>query len=311
MTAQQLLAQAIEATHAGDYHRAAEHFERAAALTGSSDDTTAALESAARLRLLVHDVARAAALVERAEAVSPGSPRILRVRAELADGTGDAEARAAAWQAVAERGLAEHRVHALAQLGYLARAGGDHAATARWFAAALDRAVDRAGTRPEVASADDPLLVGELRLELAIAHTAAGEHDAAAAQLDALDASLPVDDDGLRSRVLGQRGVLAMARGDHAGARVYAERARDAAVARSDATTYLAAATLIANLHEVDGHLVDAYDTYIRTRESLADLLGEPGRAMVAPAIELFEQRLGKPRFDEVWAAWVARRRGG
>jgi tetratricopeptide (TPR) repeat protein len=314
MTAQQLLARAIEATHAGDYHRAAEHFERAAALTGSPDDTAAALESAARLRLLVHDVARAAALVERADAVSPGSPRILRVRAELADGTGDAEARAAAWQAVAERGLTEHRVHALAQLGYLARARGDHAATARWFAAALDRAVDRAvdraGTRPEVAGADDPLLVGELRLELAIAHTAAGKHDAAAAQLDALDASLPVDDDGLRSRVLGQRGVLAMARGDHAGALAYAERARDAAVARSDATTYLAAATLIANLHEVDGRLVDAYDTYLRTRESLADLLGEPGRAMVAPAIELFKQRLGKPRFDEVWAAWVARRRG-
>lgn len=307
MTAQQLLVQAIEATRTGDYRGAAENFERAAALTTAPDDTAAALESAARMRLLVHEVERAAVLVERAEAVAPGSQRLLRVRAELADGTGDPGAREAAWQAVAERGLDEHRVHAFAQLGYLARAASEHAAAARWFAAALDRS--GAPGRPDLPGADRRL-AGELRFELAISLTEAGEPDAAAAQLDALDASAPGGDGGLASRVLGQRGVLALARGDRAGALGFAERARGAAVERSDATTYLAAATLIAHVHEAEGRFVDAYDTYVRTRESLADLLGEPGRSLVAPAIELFEQRLGKSRFDEVWAAWVAHRRG-
>jgi tetratricopeptide (TPR) repeat protein len=299
MTAERLLIQAVEATNAGDFARAAECFEQAADQTVSRDDTVAALESAARLRIMLRDVDRATGLVERAEAAAPGSPRVLRVRAELADCTAEPEGRAQAWQAVAERGLAEHRVYALAQLGHLARQQGDHAAAATRFAAALGRAAPA-----------DPLLAGELRLELAIALTAAGDHDGAAAQLDLLDDAPPVDDGSIATRVIGQRGVLAMARGDHAGALDHAERARALAVERNDVMTYLAASTLIAGLHETGGRLVDAYDTYVRARESLGALLGDSGRGMVAPAIELFEERLGPERFQEVWTAWVARRRG-
>lgn len=299
MTAERLLAQAIEATNAGDYRQAAESFERAAALAAAPDDAAAAFESAARLHIMLRDLDRAAALVERADATAPGSPRLLRVRAELADGVGDVHARVAAWQAVAERGLAEHRVHALTQLGYLARELGDHAAAATRFAAAVDHG-----------GPVDPWLARELGLEIVIALTEAGDHHGATARLDALEAGLPRDDRGLAGRVLGQRGVLAMARGDHARALDYAERARAAAVGRDDVMTYLAASTLIAGLHEAAGRLVEAYDTYVRARESLADLLGDQGRAMVAPAIQLFEERLGAPRFEEIWTAWVRRRRG-
>ena len=121
MTAEHLLVQAVEATNAGDYARAAECFERAADETATRDDTVAALESAARLRIMLRDAPRATALVERAETVAPGAPRVLRVRAELTDVLAEPEARVRAWEAVAERGLEEHRVHALSQIGHLAR----------------------------------------------------------------------------------------------------------------------------------------------------------------------------------------------
>lgn len=299
MTAERLLIQAVEATNAGDYARAAECFERAADETATRDDTVAALESAARLRIMLRDVPRATALVERAEAAAPGAPRVLRVRAELADVAADPEERVRAWEAVAERGLDEHRLHALSQLGHLGRQMGDHAAAVARFAAALERA-----------PAGDTLLAGELRLELAIALTAAGDHAGAAAQLDALEDAPPVDDGSIANRVLGQRGVLAMARGDHAAAMEHAEAARAMAVQRNDAMTYLAASALIAALHETGNRLVEAYDTYVRARESLGKLLGEPGRGMVAPAIQLFEERLGPAKFQEVWDGWVRMRRG-
>lgn len=299
MTAERLLVQAVEATNAGDYARAAECFERAADQTASRDDTVAALESAARLQIMLRDVPRATGLVERAEAVAPGSPRVLRVRAELADAGAEPEVRAKAWQAVAEHGLAEHRVHALSQLGHLARQQGDHAGAAKRFAAALER------VPPSQAQ-----LAAELRLELAIALTASGDHDGAAAQLDLLEDAPPTDDSGLAARVIGQRGVLAMARGDHAAALEHGERARAMAVERNDVMTYVAASALIAGLHEDAGRLVDAYDTYVRARESLGTLLGDNGRGLVAPAIQLFEERLGPERFQEVWTAWVERRRG-
>ena len=54
---------------------------------------------------------------------------------------------------------------------------------------------------------------------------------------------------------------------------------------------------------------VDAYDTYIRARESLGQLLGDHAKGLVQPAIQLFEERLGKAKFDEVWQDWVTRAR--
>ena len=101
-----------------------------------------------------------------------------------------------------------------------------------------------------------------------------------------------------------------MARGDHAAAMEHGAAARALAVQRNDAMTYLAASALIAALHETAGRLVEAYDTYVRARESLGKLLGEPGRGMVAPAIQLFEERLGPEKFQEIWDGWVRMRRG-
>jgi len=85
--------------------------------------------------------------------------------------------------------------------------------------------------------------------------------------------------------------------------------ARAGAVANRDAITYLATSSLIAGLHEDAGRRVDAYDTYMRTRASLEQLLGPQGRELAQPAITLFEERLGPAAFKDVWDAWVARRR--
>jgi len=295
-----LLAEAVAALNAGDVATAAHTFERAGDALTVDRDAASALVSAARLRLNAGEVAAAEVLLDRAErrARAAGDVvEVLRVRAELADQRGDADVRRSAWEAVRDAGDARQRTFALTQLGSIAQAGGDAAAAARRFDEAL-------------ASLDgdaDPLLVAELRLELAISLTAAGDHARAAAELDAI--ALPADDAGVAARIVGQRGVLALARGDTAGALAFAEQARAAAVGRDDVITYLGASSLIAMVHESEGRLVDAYDTYVRARESLVALLGEQARGLVQPAIDLVEQRLGPERFAEVWNAWVARRR--
>ncbi len=300
-----LLAQALSAVNAGDYRTAADRFERAGRILVGvrPDDAVNALLSGAQLHLLDQEPSRAADLVARVRALAPGDVRGLRAHAEIVDVTGDATARADAWQAVADAGDTAQRSAALGRLGAQARAAGDHARVAALTETLL-------AELPAEAPASDR---AELLLDLATARTAAHEIDIAATALDQAEALVPPGDDDplviLRARLTGQRGLVALARGDHATALHLGEQARAAAVAMRDVMTYLGAASLIAMVHEQAEHLVDAYDTYVRARESLADLLGPEARGLVEPAIQLFEERLGAARFAEVWDAWVAHRR--
>jgi tetratricopeptide (TPR) repeat protein len=291
-SAETLLSQAVAAFNRGDLRTAADRFERAATtLAGVNPaDAVLALESAARVRLMLDQPRHAALAAAKARALHPDSPRVAKIAAELADHGGDLDSRRAAWREVAERGSGADKRGAHVRLAYLDREAGDPASAAQQFEQALALETDDAGR-------------AELQLEIAVTRTITGDYDAALAMLDQLtsDAHVP--------RVIGQRGVIALARGDTEQAFELAQRARQEAVARNDVMTYLGTASLIAMIHEQAGRLVEAYVTYIRARESLADLLGDEGRALVQPAVTLFQERVGQPKFDEVWNAWVAMRK--
>lgn len=313
-TAETLLAQAIDAVNKGDLDTAADRFERAGATLGTINprDAVSAYESAARLRLMQDDPRRAAESVARATKLEPTSARVARLHAEVVDHGGDLAARRTAWEAVVVAGDLSERQYAQLQLAAIERAAGQHGPAASYFEAAL---ADLADDAP-------PGMRGELWLEIAIARTATQDRAGATAALAAAEATLSTsrgrtaaeaeaddEDQGLAGRILGQRGVLALDAGDLDGALRFGELARSSAVARNDVMTYLGASSLIAMVHEKADRLVAAYDTYIRARESLAQLVGEDGRAMIAPAVQLFEERLGPDKFKEVWDAWVAERR--
>lgn len=322
--AESLLAEAVAAINVGDWKTAADRFERAGSLLSgkhkpaakpkakakkktagggetkvSPRDAAAAYESAARCYLMLGDTEHALEAVKQARKLQPGSARVARVNAEVADRLGYVPTRRHAWEEVLETGGESDRLYAHLQLASIARGVDEHEVAAKHFAAALEA----------VTADDEPTLRSELHLEIAISTTTAGNFSLAEAALADAERHLPVDDGGLRARLVGQRGVLALARGDDETALKLAEAARAQAVARQDVLTYFAAAQLIASVHERASRLIDAYDTYIRTRESLADLLGDPGRELVKPAIQLFEERLGPEKFREVWNGWVARRR--
>ncbi|MGE0870543.1 MAG: hypothetical protein AB7P03_18405 [Kofleriaceae bacterium] len=300
MTPEQLLAEALAAAGRGDFDAAADAFERAAndLPPDQKASIASALESVIKLRIAANQAAQAALSLERLKGISADPTVELRLRAELADKEADLHGRRMAWQAVLDRGARTDRALALTQLAHIARLENDHEDAATQFAAAA-KAVDRD---------HEPLREAELRLEAAIALTTLNNVAQAEPILDELDASLPVDDGGLRARIQSQRGLIAVARDDLAGALSHAERARDLAVGPDNVMTYLAASTLIAGVHQAAGRLVDAYDALASARESLGDLLGPAGRDLVAPAIQLFEQRLGATAFQEVWERWVARR---
>jgi tetratricopeptide (TPR) repeat protein len=304
--AESLLAEAVAAINGGDYKTAAARFERAGKLlVGKSNkrspartrDAAAAFESAARCYLMLGDTEQALDAVKKARKLQPQSARVARVNAEVADRIGYVPTRRRAWQEVLATGAADQQLFAHLKLANIAREIDEHALAAKHFASAL------AALQPS----DEPTLRPELHLEIAIAHTSAGEFALAEAALAQADQH--TNDPGMRARITGQRGALALARGDDQTALRLAESARAQAVERHDVMTYLGAAQLIATIHERANRLIDAYDTYIRTRESLADLLGDAGRELAQPAITLFEERLGPEKFREVWDAWVARRR--
>jgi tetratricopeptide (TPR) repeat protein len=299
-SAETLLAQAVAAINAGDHTAAAERFERAASILAAVRPTDAAraLESAARLWLIVDNSARAARAAERANELEPGSARVLRVIAEVVDRIGDVPTRRDAWQAVADADDPALRRLARLQLATLSRAVADHASAAAHFEAALADLGDA-----------DPASRAELYLEIAISKTAAADLAGATTALAAAEALIGDADDAMRGRITGQRGLIALAKGDPETALLHGETARAHAVKRNDVMTYLAAASLIAMIYEQTDRLVEAYDTYVRTRESLGDLLGDNGRALGAPAIQVFEERLGPVKFKQVWDAWVAQRR--
>ncbi|HEY4177226.1 MAG TPA: hypothetical protein VGM90_10355 [Kofleriaceae bacterium] len=300
-----LLQEAIAALNESDYATAGERFERAAELLAvrRPDDAVAAFESATRLALMRGDVATAAATLDRARALGGDNARILRLAAEVADVDPDINVRRAAWQAVARSGDATQRHQALLRLADLSRNQKEHAQSAVYFSEVVRNLPQE--TAPHVRA--------ELYLEIASARTATGELDIALAALDDADQLLPATGDDktetLRNRIAGQRAVIAFGSGDPEGALRAANAVRDRAVQTDDVMTYLGAAALIAMVHEQEKRLVDAYDTYIRARESLAQLLGEDGKRLVSPAIEMFEARLGPDEFAVVWNEWVARRR--
>lgn len=60
-------------------------------------------------------------------------------------------------------------------------------------------------------------------------------------------------------------------------------------------------------LDEQAGRHVAAYDTLIRARESLRDLLGDDGAGLIQPALSAFEQRHADD-LDAIHAAWVEQR---
>jgi len=300
-----LFAQALVALDAGELATAAERFERAARILAPARpaDALHALASATRLALMLGDRARAGDLLARARAIDPDAEQVAVLAAELADAGGDIEARRAAWEALVKSSDAKLRYRALLRLAELARDERAHALAAVHLTSAL----------AELPGDVSPVARGELLLELAAARTTSDDRDGAARSLAQAEAQLPAtggDDVALlRARIAGQRGVLALAAGDLDAALQLGEVARDAAVAHDDVMTYLGASALIAMVHEQADRLVDAYDTYIRARESLGQLRGDAGRALVAPAIELFEQRLGAERFAAIWTAWAERRR--
>lgn len=305
--AENLLAQAIAAVNAGELKTAAERFERAAAIltTVRPADAVSALESAARLRLMSEEPLRAADAVARAKKLEPDSARVARLHAEVVDVVGDLDARRNAWQDVLLADEARHRQHAHIQLAAIERAAGQHPLAASHFEAAVQ----------DVTPSDAPTLTAELWLEVSISKAATGDTRGAEVALLLAEAALRTGDDdddevrGMRGRMIGQRGVIALGAGDLEAALTHGEAARASAVERADVLTYVAAASLIAMVHEQAGRLVDAYDTYVRARESLGQLLGEEGKALVQPAVRLFEERLGPERFKTTWDAWVAKRR--
>ncbi len=297
-----LLAEAVNAVQRGDFRTAADRFERAGAILGPvrPDDAIHAYESAARMRLAVDDLRHATTDVAHAMKIAPDSPRVAKINAEVIDKTGDLPARKQAWLAVVDVGDTAMRREAHLQLATIARAGNEHALAESYFAAALE----------ELDEDSDPTIRPELWIEIAISRTAQQDFPRAEQALAEAEPLISEEDpDGMRARIAGQRGVLALAQGDHAGAMRYAETARAGAVERDDVFTYIAASTLVAAIHEQKEELVEAYDTYIRARESLVDLLGPQAKGLVQPAVQLFEERLGPEKFKEVWDAWVAMRK--
>jgi len=297
-----LLAQAVAAVQQGDFRTAADRFEKIAQILAPVRvaDAVSAYESAARLRLMLDDVRRAQANVSRAMKLDPDSVRVLRVHAEVTDKTGEPPARRAAWQAVADVGDADQRREAQLHLAPIARELNEHKVAESHFQAALE----------DLTPDTDPTMASELWLEIAICRTVQQLFDAADEALAMAEKHLPQpDDSGIPGRITGQRGVIAMGRGDHVKALELAEKSRDDAVSRNDVMTYMSASMLVAAIHEQADRLVDAYDTYVRARESLVQLLGEQAKGMIQPAITVFEERLGKDKFEQVWNAWVAKRK--
>ena len=184
------------------------------------------------------------------------------------------------------------------RLGALARERLDPALLREAIDAALALAVARGDRAAEA----------DLRVELAVAIAPAQPADARA-ELARAEALLAPGDDEPRSRVLGQRGVIAFFEADLDGAAALAREARALAVASNAVPAYLAATSLLVMIHERRGALLEALDELLRARASLIDLLGEQGAGLVDPALALFEERVGTERYRELVERWRAQRR--
>lgn len=268
-------------------------------LLSHPEEAARALIQAARIAVLVAPE-QADELLDLAEptAIAQGLLADLwRARAEVASGRGVGAD--AAWQRAASAGEAPQRSSALLHLADLRRTANDPAGAAAALAEAL-----------ALPSLREPERAAPLIIDRAACLAASGDDAAALQELaraEALSARLG-HPPALHARLLGQQSAMALKDGQLPAALSLLLTARQRAVAASDVQVYLGVVVLLTGVYLALEQEVDAYDTMVRARVSLKDLLGPPGEALVQPAIAAFAERLGD-RFDVVRDQWIAARR--
>lgn len=296
-----LLTQARDLVLRGAFDEAAPMYEeggRRLLDAGNQTEAVEVLVAASRLRAMLGELDAAARHLDHIDDLARHIGKhgeVARARAEIADQQGDAEARGQAWQAVLDSGDESQRLHALLRLADVARAQEDPARVAGLLTEALAHV-----------PATETAAQADVHIERAVALCALGRHDQAEAALRAAE-NLAGDAPVLHARIAGQRGVIALAQDDVEQALVHGEVARTRAVAATDVPTYLAANMLIYMAHRQAGDPLRAYDTLLRARVSLDDLVGPDGAQLVQPALDAFAEQLGAEEFDDVherWAAW-------
>ena len=294
-----LLTQARDLVLRGAFDEAAPMYEeggRRLLDAGNQVEAVAVLVAASRLRAMLGELDEAAQHLDQLDELARHIGKqgeVARARAEIADQRGDARARGQAWQAVLDSGDETQRLHALLRLTDVARAQEDPARVADLLAEALAHV-----------PASETAAQADIHIERAVALCALGHHDQAGALLDAAE-PLAGDDQVLHARIAGQRGVIALAQDDVEQALVHGEVARSRAVAATDIPTYLAANMLIYMAYRQAGDTLRAYDTLLRTRVSLEELVGPDGAQLVQPALDAFAEQLGPQAFDAVHERWV------
>jgi tetratricopeptide (TPR) repeat protein len=288
---------------AGRWTEAAALFQQAAdalEAQGRGAEAFEPLVTAARLQASAGDRALATALLKRATRWAHSLARrsaVATALGEMADQSGEPGARTAAWTAATNVGDDALTVMARFRLSQVAKAANDPAGMNEHLTAALAVAERR----------DAPAQLAEVLLERTVALIALGQHDSAGADLARAARVTPSDERGLQARIRGQRGVLAAAQDRVQDALDDALAARALAVEASDAGAYLAASQLAVLCYEATGQPVLAYDTVLRAKTSLGDLLGEGGQQLVEPALQAFMQRHAAD-LDAIHAEWVALR---
>jgi hypothetical protein len=181
--------------------------------------------------------------------------------------------------------------HSLA--GNAAQAAGAAETAAELYAeAGHPGAAARARIEAATALAEAGLASASARA-IAVARDAAGDDRAAQAELDLLESA------------------RALQAGDAAAALSHARHARSEALAGGAVLPYAAAAIAIAELLDRVGDREGAYDSLAVGWVTAGDKIGnELAGALFRPQLEALRARWGATAFDEVKAAYYARRRG-
>jgi hypothetical protein len=295
----ELIAEAQQRALAGDLQGAAPIFERLAQLRRDPAEQVQALISAARLRMMLDEPAYAATLLQQARTIAPPQQHaaLLRAEAECADAQGDLDARRAAWEAVLAVTQGADAVSAARKRAAIEKAQDKGEAMLPWLAVAIDHAQGEALQDARI----------DALLERAAVYLNLQKPALAQADLQTTAGLLTDEPSSFRARHTGLGALVSHARGDLPGARLQAVEARALAVACRDVPSYLSATMMLMAIDEQAGDMVQAYDTLIRARESLRDLLGDDGASLVQPALSAFEAR-NAGQLDAIHAAWVEQR---
>jgi hypothetical protein len=220
----------------------------------------------------------------------------LRARAEVGDRLGDDDEAIRRWEALRDVPDAGERLFAASRLMALHRSRGDLGRAAALCNSAIQEAD---------AARDEAMSIGA-RLDLAAIRLEQGDLDACNDELDGLEPW--AGDPAVDGRVALIEAALAARVGDAAGVEQAALDAREAAVEASDPVIYLQAVQMLVGARLDLGDEVTAWDAIVRARESLRDLLGEPGAELVAQAEAGFRAGMGErmPGIEAEWAAWAA-----